>query len=351
MLPQFTRNDVHLYVGMLKSTDVSMNPYVFSLTITGITSGLSTVATQVVTVTTGAIPIVSIVSAVTSGTTVSVSRPVFAVGLAYEPLNSSRLIDMSQGLFLCQWQCTSGDFDMTSGNPNLFSDPASMALSIAANALVPGRTYAFTLNVWSIDLGVSLPSLSCGRATVSFRVASFAPSGGTCSCTPAQGDTNTIFLLSCSYWQASTLLGQASLLYSYATLFPDNVVIPLSAAYSQQPSLSVQLPASSGSSNTTLIASICDPSMSCTSVSFQAYVTAAPLNVALVTQQISSIVASADRSSLLVSATSYSSATGSTSEKETVSSALLQAVVTVGNSSTLDSSDSVGMLVLLNFFI
>ena len=60
---------------------------------------------------------------------------------------------------------------MTLGNPFLYSDPSSLTLSIAANALAPGRTYVFSLSVWE-----SATPQVLGYSRVSFVVNLSPPS-------------------------------------------------------------------------------------------------------------------------------------------------------------------------------
>jgi hypothetical protein len=218
-----------------------------------------------------------------------------------------------------------------------------MTLSIAANALSPGRTYTFKLSVWARDAPEAV-----GYSRVSFIVAQSPPTGGNCTCTPAEGDAGTEFSLVCSNWQAGSVLGSLSLLYSFSALLPSGIVMPLSVARSAQPSLITQLPASGANSSNVILATICDPSSVCTTVDLSVRVLPVMLVAAQAQSLINRIIEYSDTAALLTAAAVYSSAEGNSSDKLLVSSSLLNAVQKVGNSSALDPSDQVGMLAQQN---
>ena len=325
--------------GMLRPTVSSNNLYVFTLQVSSNSSGLSASTVQTVSVSDSPVPGVSISTSLNGLTSLAVSRPFFAIGHVTDPLNSSDAVDFSQGLYQCIWVCEQGGFDMTLGNPYLYSDPSALTLSIAANALAPGRTYVFSLSAWA----TATPQV-LGYSRVSFVVNLSPPSGGSCTCDPPNGDAGTAFTLSCINWQAGYSLGPLALTYEFSVKLPTGVLLPLSAARSVSPSLIVQLPASSSNSSTIVVVNVCDPSSACTIVSLEVEVMPILLIVDAAQRQISTIVQFGDHAALLAAAVIYSTATGNSSDKQIVSSALLDAVLAVGNSSNPNPADQVGML-------
>jgi hypothetical protein len=318
------------------------SPYFFELKVTSNSSGLSSKFKQAISVVGAAIPTVSIASSV--GTSIPSTRPVMAVGTAVNV--RKQVIDISSGEFLCLWRCVVGGFDMSSDNTDLISDPASMNLWIAPQALVPGRRYTFSLNVWPADMGDELPEAP-GTALFSFRVAAPPPSGGNCSCSPSFGDVSTTFTLRCFDWLAGMDLGEDSLYFSFAAVLSFNgVSMPLGDGLSASPSLDARLPVSGDSLFTEVIATICDPLNSCSTFTFRAAsVIPIPLQATDAINEIAANLQTGDMSSLLTAAATFSSADGEANDKMAVSNALLNAVMDIGGSGSIDPNDQEGSIV------
>ena len=312
----------------------------FIFTVTTFAGLLSSTCSQTVQVVAGLIPQISLSVApnlkglpyIPVSTVVGLTAQITYNGTLITPASPL----YSQLTFL--WSCDMLNVTTASLNGLLLTSPASPNFALASGTLIQGTKYTFQLITYFSPSQIATASLAIITSPT-------APSGGSCSASPASGTGTTAFTLSCSDWVPGALAGstaQNTLTYQFIAQPFTGISVSIGSA-SQLPSLVSLLPAGISSNGYTLPINVwvTDTFGSFTMFSFTVVVQPAPLDVSASLNSIRSSQAAGDAASLLSTVATYATATSSDqSSVNAVQKALFSALKDFSSAQTNQSTAS-----------